>query len=208
MKSVSIIDYGCGNILSIKRAVEFIGFKAELTSDSESILKSDSIILPGVGAFGNAINLLKKKKLINVIKNFSLNEKKPLLGICLGMQLLLSKSFEFGEHSGLNLIPGEVIKLSLKDKKNKIPHIGWKSVFFKEKNIIFDKKFDKKEFYFVHSFVVQTKDINNTIATCKYYERNIASVIKLNNILGCQFHPEKSRENGLEFLKSFCSSNF
>ena len=81
-----------------------------------------------------------------MIKNFSLNEKKPLLGICLGMQLLLSKSFEFGEHSGLNLIPGEVIKLSFKDKKNKIPHIGWKSVFFKEKNIIFDKKFDKKNF--------------------------------------------------------------
>lgn len=208
MKIVSIVDYGCGNILSIKRAVEYVGFKAELTSSPEKILKSTSLILPGVGAFGNAINLLKKKKLINVIKQFALNDKKPIMGICLGMQLLLSKSFEFGEHEGLDLIAGEVKKLSFKDKNKKIPHIGWKNILFKEKNNTFGSDFHKKEFYFVHSFEVKTKDPNNTIATCEYYEKKIASIINHKNIIGCQFHPEKSRGSGLDFLKKFCSSKF
>lgn len=208
MKLVSIIDYGCGNILSIKRAVESFGFKAELTNNYEKILKSSSLILPGVGAFGNAINLLEKKNLIKVIKQFALIEKKPILGICLGMQLLLSKSFEFGEHVGLDLIPGEVVKLSFKDKNKKIPHIGWKKILFKEKNFFFEKSFNINKFYFVHSFEVKTKDPNNTIATCEYYEKKIASVINYKNIIGCQFHPEKSREGGLEFLKKFCDSNY
>ena len=206
MNLVSIIDYGCGNILSIKRAVEAVGFRAELTNDPKKITKSTSLILPGVGAFGNAINLLKKKNLIDVIKKFALKEKKPILGICLGMQLLLSKSFEFGEHEGLDLIPGEVVKLTFDDKNKKIPHIGWKSVLFKEKKL--GSEFNGKKFYFVHSFLAKTKDLTNTIATCEYYEKNITSIIKYKNILGCQFHPEKSRNNVLEFLKRFCSSNF
>ena len=207
MGKIVIVDYGCGNILSLKRALKFVGFEPELTNDKNKILKANSVILPGVGAFGNAMQLLNKKGLVSVLKDYANKEKKPLLGICLGMQILLSKGFEFGENKGLDLIPGVVDRIKLKDQNNKIPHIGWNKIFIDQKNhSLFD--FDSEKFYFVHSFIAITKKLDNTLAKTEYGGVKLPAIIKMKNIIGCQFHPEKSRSIGLEFLKNFCMNKF
>ena len=209
MRKITIIDYGCGNILNLVRAIKFLGYKIEVTSDKEKIIKSSHVIFPGVGAFGNAMQLLKKYDLPKIIIEYT-NLKKPILGICLGMQLLLTKSEEFGIHSGLDLIEGNVIKIP-SDKNNiiKIPHTGWNEIYRSDNKKIWQNKILKNilvgtNFYFVHSFIGLTKDINSTSAFCNYSGINIPAVISKNNIFGCQFHPEKSGENGLTILKNFC----
>ena len=129
MKTITIIDYGCGNILNLVRAINFLGYKVEVTNDKKKILNSSHVILPGVGAFGNAMQQLKKYDLQNTIFEYT-KLNKPLFGICLGMQILLTKSYEFGKHEGLGLIKGEVLKISNKtDKKIKIPHVGWNEIY-------------------------------------------------------------------------------
>ena len=129
MKKITIVDYGCGNILNLIRAIKFMGYEAEATYDKKSILDSSNLILPGVGAFGNAMKKLKEYKLQNTILEYAKMDK-PLLGICLGMQLLLSESHEFGVHEGLGLIEGKVIKISNKKNKNiKVPHVGWNEIY-------------------------------------------------------------------------------
>lgn len=202
MKKISIVDYGCGNTLSILRALEEGGFSAKITSDKNYILNSDFVILPGVGAFKKAIDLLNNFNLIDTIQEYAIGKKRPLLGICLGMQLLLTKSFEMGEHNGLNLIKGIVKKLEPKKEIVKIPHINWSKIKLND-NLLDEinlKEFNDRYFYFVHSFISITEQKNNTISFCKYYDLEIPAIIKKNNILGCQFHPEKSGKNGLNFL--------
>lgn len=203
MKKIIIIDYGCGNIISLQRAINKIGFESLLSKKPEEISEATHLILPGVGAFGNAMKLLKKFKLDNaIIKHASKN--KPLLGICLGMQLLLSKSYEFGEHKGLDLIKGNVEKLtSQKTNQIKIPHIGWSTINFDKLSKNYEN-FDKKNFYFVHSYIANTIDPNDTIAFSKISNIKIPAVINHKNITGFQFHPEKSRETGLELINLFC----
>ena len=209
MKKIAIIDYGCGNILNLARAIKFLGYKVEITSDKKTILDSSHVILPGVGAFGNAIKQLEKYNLRNIILEYT-KSNKPLLGICLGMQILLTSSQEFGAHEGLDLINGKVIKISnKKNKAIKIPHIGWNEIYptkdkKKWENKILKNDLIGKSFYFVHSFVSITKNLNSTIAICDYSGISIPAVISKNNIFGCQFHPEKSGENGLNVLKNFC----
>ena len=209
MKKITIIDYGCGNILNLIRAIKFMGYEAEATHDKKSILDSSNLILPGVGAFGNAMKKLKEYKLQNTILEYAKMDK-PLLGICLGMQLLLSESHEFGVHEGLGLIEGKVIKISNKKNKNiKVPHVGWNEIYpnnnKKEwKNKVLKNFLIGKSFYFVHSFVCVTKNSNSTIAVCNYSGISIPAVVSVNNIFACQFHPEKSGDNGLIILKSFC----
>ena len=206
MKKISIVDYGCGNLLSIKRALEKIGHESEITDERKIILESDFLILPGVGAFENAMTLLKKKKLIEVLNEFVVDKKKRLLGICLGMQILLSKSYEMGNHKGLNFIKGEVVQIKKRTKNQmlKIPHIRWNKIF-SNKNSNQSEKLNFNlldlRYYFVHSFLAETKDSNYTLAYCKYYDVLVPSIVKYENILGCQFHPEKSGQNGLNFLK-------
>ena len=206
MKKIVIVDYDCGNLLSLKRGIEKIGLTSEISRDQNKILNSTHLILPGVGAFGNAMDLLKKFDLENIIKKYALEMKKPLLGICLGMQLMLSKSFEFGEHEGLGIINGKVIKINHStNSKIKVPNIGWSEIIIeKEKSF---ETFNNKSFYFVHSFISVTENKNETIAHCNYYDLKIPSIIKKNNVIGCQFHPEKSSKNGLRFLEYFCNSN-
>jgi glutamine amidotransferase len=204
MKKIIIIDYGCGNIVSLQRAIKKIGFESTLSNKQEKISDASHLILPGVGAFGNAMKLLKKFKLDQaIIKHASKN--KPLLGICLGMQLLLSKSYEFGEHKGLDLIKGNVEKLTSQTKNQiKIPHIGWSAINFNKLNKNY-KNFDKKTFYFVHSYIANTADPNDTIAFSKISNIKIPAVINHKNITGFQFHPEKSRETGLKLINLFCN---
>jgi len=208
-KKITIIDYGCGNILNLVRAINFIGYEAEVTHDKNKIINSSHVILPGVGAFGNAMEQIKKYELSNTILEYA-KSNKPLLGICLGMQILFTESYEFGIHKGLGLIEGKVIKISNeKNKEIKIPHIGWNEIYPKNnksewKNKILENSLIGKSFYFVHSFICLTKDINSTIAVCNYSDIYIPAVVVSNNIFGCQFHPEKSSDNGLAFLKFFC----
>ena len=208
-KKITIIDYGCGNILNLARAIKFLGYEADITHDKNKIINSSYVILPGVGAFGNAMKQIEKYNLHNAILEYA-KSNKPLLGICLGMQILLTVSYEFGVHKGLGLIEGKVIKISNeKNKEIKIPHMGWNEIYpnnnKKEwKNKILKNSSIGKSFYFVHSFVCITKDYDSTIAVCNYSDISIPAVVATGNVFGCQFHPEKSADNGLAVLKNFC----
>ena len=208
-KKIAIVDYGCGNILNLVRAIQFLGYEVEATHDNKKIINSSYVILPGVGAFGNAMKQIEKYNLRNTILEYAKSDK-PLLGICLGMQILLTVSYEFGTHKGLGLIEGEVIKISnAKSKEIKIPHIGWNELYpnngKKEwKNKILNNSLIGKSFYFIHSFVCLTKNPNSTIAVCNYSGISIPAIVSVGNIFGCQFHPEKSADSGLTILKNFC----
>ena len=200
---IAIIDYGVGNLFSLKSSLSHIGLDSVVTNDKNTIKNADKIILPGVGAFGDAIKKLKSSGMADLVCDEA-KKGKPILGICLGMQLLFEKSFEYGEYEGLGLIEGEIRPIADDVAEDvKIPHMGWNSLSFgNEKNEIF-KYLNEGDFvYFVHSFY-GTKCKESTIATSEYGTCLTAAVAK-GNVYGCQFHPEKSGETGLSILKAFC----
>ena len=199
---IAIVDYGVGNLFSLKSSFERIGAETVVTSDEESIRKADKIILPGVGAFEDACKKLKESGLDKVL--ISEAEKgKPLMGICLGMQLLFERSFEYGCHDGLGLLKGDVVPIrGYVDGNLKIPHIGWNSLYFTKNNPLLKYCKDGDFVYFVHSYYAECKE-DCVIATTEYDKPLTASVAK-GNIFGCQFHPEKSGEVGLNILRAFC----
>jgi imidazole glycerol-phosphate synthase subunit HisH len=209
---VTVIDYGVGNLLSVQRGLEHCGAEVTLTSDAEQILSASRIVLPGVGAFQNGMQALEQFGLIEVIQEVA-NRKIPLLGICLGMQLLLTESEEFGLTKGLALIPGRVIPvptLALNGETQKIPHIGWSSLQYS--NI--EKKWDGSVLhdnqpgsaaYFVHSFMAIPDLGEHRVADCIYGGHRVPAVLACNQISGCQFHPEKSGEVGIKVLRRFIS---
>jgi glutamine amidotransferase len=209
---VVVIDYGVGNLLSVQHSLEYCGAEVILTADHEKILTAKRAILPGVGAFANAMQSLKDLNLIETIQELA-QRKIPLLGICLGMQLLFDESDEFGITVGLGLIPGRVIPVPNKDvfnKIQKIPHIGWTSLTHSNnldcwKNTILQDNFEDESVYFVHSFMALPNDPSHRIADCFYGGHKIASVVRRDQITGCQFHPEKSGEAGLKVLRKFIS---
>ena len=199
--TVAIIDYDMGNIKSIENAINHIGdFNIIITDDSKSILQADIIILPGVGAFPDAMHKLKERNLINVLKRAVITNKTPTLGICLGMQLLFDSSEEKVLTEGLGLIPGKVVYMQPKTNF-RVPHIGWNSLILSDHNSIFSFLDYDKDFYFVHSLYVQCED-RHILARFQYGDMMVASVNK-ENIVGMQFHPEKSQKNGLAVLRSF-----
>jgi glutamine amidotransferase len=211
MLNVTIVDYGVGNLFSVRKALEKCGANVVLSADPDVLLKSDRLVLPGVGAFGGAISELKRLGLIETIHNFAAS-RKPLLGICLGMQFLFDESEEFGLHAGLGLIPGRVIPIprtSSNGDKLKIPHIGWVSLNPSisknswEGTVLSNIKPDDCV-YFVHSFMAEPKNLSDELANCLYGGHSIAAVVKYKNIIGCQFHPEKSGKVGLSILQAFC----
>lgn len=209
---VTVIDYGVGNLLSVQRGLEQCGAHVTLTSDAEQILSASRIVLPGVGAFQNGMQALEQLGLIEVMQEIA-NRKIPLLGICLGMQLLLTESEEFGLTKGLGLIPGRVIPVpthTLNGETQKIPHIGWSSLQYS--NV--EKKWDGSVLhdnqpgsavYFVHSFMAIPDLGEHRVADCIYGGHRVPAVIARNQISGCQFHPEKSGEVGLKVLRKFIS---
>ena len=206
-KKVLIIDYGVGNILSIKNAIEFNGHNANVSKNPQEIENSTHIILPGVGAFPSAMKKLKDLELIKPIKNAVQNNSK-LLGICLGMQLLFSSSEEFENTDGLNLIPGEIIKINKfsQQKIIKLPNIGWRHCEIKKESTnieILKEITNKDEFYFVHSYMIHNFEENLVVTYSNYENIKIPAIIKFDNIYGCQFHPEKSGSKGLLILKNF-----
>lgn len=200
---VGIIDYGVGNLFSLRSSFAMIGKEAVVTADPQIIDKADRLILPGVGAFGDAALKLDSSGLSEIVKKET-SKGKPLMGICLGMQLLFEKSFEYGEHTGLGLIKGQVVPISnFIPEDYKIPHIGWNALKFTDKKCPIFKYTPEGSFvYFVHSFA-GTDCEKSLIATCEYGAELTACVAD-ENIIGCQFHPEKSGEIGLNILRAFC----
>ncbi|MBP0959878.1 MAG: imidazole glycerol phosphate synthase subunit HisH [Oscillospiraceae bacterium] len=195
---IAIIDYGAGNIFSVKNALDFIGVESKLTADKEEIRSADGIILPGVGAFPWAMTKLKESGLVDVIKEES--QKKPFLGICLGMQLLFDKGYEFEETEGLSLIKGTVNKMEEPDLS--IPHIGWNKLEVLNDCPLLSGLSENEYVYFVHSYKAECDD-KNISAFCEYGHRVPALVFDRKFVYGAQFHPEKSGDTGLKILKNF-----
>ena len=208
-KKITIIDYGAGNIRSIERAIDKIGYSTIITNDNKEIKKADSLILPGVGAFNKAMEKLCELDLIDVINSYC-KSGKPFLGICLGMQLLCSKSFEFGDTNGLNIIPGNVKNISSIKEFNvntKIPIIGWYEVENAKKSLT-SINIDNKSFYHIHSFYCDLDEKKDELFISNINGLNICTGINKDNIYGFQFHPEKSRIQGIELLNQFCDINY
>ena len=200
---VAIVDYGVGNLFSLKSSFDFIGVKAIFTSNPKDIEGADQIILPGVGAFEDAAKKIRDTKLDTLIKEEAALGK-PIMGICLGMQMLFEKSYEYGEHQGLSLINGEIVPIGdVVTSDLKIPHIGWNALNFSNKDSQLFKYIKDGDFvYFVHSYFAANCD-EAVIATAEY-GKPLTAAVENKNVFGCQFHPEKSGEVGLKILKAFC----
>ncbi|MDD6734741.1 MAG: imidazole glycerol phosphate synthase subunit HisH [Clostridiales bacterium] len=202
---VAIIDYGVGNLFSLKSSLDAIGVKAAVTGNPEEIENAEKIILPGVGAFGDAAEKLRQTGLDRIIKEEA-RSQKPILGICLGMQLLFEKSYEYGEHEGLGLIKGEIRPIAdVIPKGLKIPHIGWNALnLIRPENKLF-KYINKGDFvYFVHSYY--GADCSESIIATAEYGSELTAAVADGNVFGCQFHPEKSGRVGLNILRAFCET--
>lgn len=196
---IAVVDYGAGNLFSVVNALRFIGAKCVITSSAEELLRAEKLILPGVGAFPDAMRRLRETGLVEVIKSEA--QKKPLLGICLGMQMLFEESFELGETAGLGLIPGRVSFMQeAREQGLSIPHIGWNSLKKHEECAI---SFGEDHVYFVHSYAAHCPPEN--VAAYAEYGGMVPAVVfgRDNFAVGCQFHPEKSGEAGLRILESF-----
>ena len=198
--NIKIIDYGMGNIQSVKNAFELLNCNVEIIDEPSKISQADGIILPGVGAFGNAVNNLKERKIIDPLKEAVLENKIPLLGICLGMQLLADKSEERGNNNGLSFISGEIRKIPHKEGF-RLPHVGWNDVSIKQKKPLFKNIIDKGSFYFVHSYRFECDD-DFVVATTDYGQ-NINAVVQKDHIFGVQFHPERSQRKGFHLINNF-----
>ena len=199
---IAIIDYGVGNLFSLSSSLKAVGADAVITGEPELIKKADKLMLPGVGAFGDAMEKLKADGLDILIKEET-DKGKPLLGICLSMQLLFDKSYEFGEHKGLGLIKGEVVPMEGRIPQNlKIPHIGWNALKFNGDCPIFKNNKDGDFVYFVHSFYAD--GCNDSVTATTEYGITVTAAAANKNVFGCQFHPEKSGETGLKILSAFC----
>ena len=199
---IRIIDYGVGNLFSLKSSLRAIGIDADYTGNPAEIRKADKLILPGVGAFRDAREALRSIGLDRVVQEEA-GKGKPLMGICLGMQMLFDRSYEYGEYEGLGLIPGEIVPMEGRIPKDlPIPHIGWNELMLKQPSPLMKNTANGDYVYFVHSYYAETP-AEYVIATTDYGVEMTAAVQK-DNVSGCQFHPEKSSEVGLSILKAFC----
>jgi len=198
---VVIIDYKMGNLRSVQKAFEKIGCDAVVTNDIEIIKNASKIVLPGVGAFADGMKHLNELGLINVLNEEIIKNKKPFLGICLGMQLISNKSYENGETQGLAWIDAEVVKFDFTNKKLKVPHVGWNNTKFKNKNKLLNEVADNSDFYFVHSYYFKTDE--DVVTSTTEYGFEFVSSINKENIYAFQFHPEKSQTVGLKILENF-----
>jgi len=202
---IAIVDYGMGNVRSVLNALNFIDEEAVITADAHILDNASRIILPGVGAFGDAMTNLESRNLIDMLHRQVFEKGKPILGICLGMQLFATNSTEHGCHKGLGWFDAEVIQFELKDTSLKIPHMGWNEIEPQVEHPLF-AKLNKEHFvfYFVHSFHIVCSNPRNVVATCNYGYPFAAAVFR-ENLFAVQFHPEKSQDNGLQVLENFVS---
>jgi glutamine amidotransferase len=202
---IAIIDYGMGNLRSVQKGFEKLGFAAEVTADPRVLLEADKVVLPGVGAFPDCMRNLEHGGFVEPILRV-IREGRPFLGICLGLQLLFTESEEFGVHRGLDIIPGRVIRfpegMEEYGEELKVPHMGWNQLSFKRRPPVFAGLEEGTNCYFVHSFYVKPED-DGVVATTTTYGIEFCSSIWKENIVATQFHPEKSQEKGLAILKNF-----
>lgn len=214
---VAIVDYGMGNLFSVKHACDSVGMQADITSSKKEVSSADAVILPGVGAFGDAMATLRRLDLISVLQEVA-TSSKPFVGICLGMQLLMDRSYEFGHHQGLGIIKGSVIRFDntteTSGKLLKVPQVGWNRIYKVNKdskddswiNTMLEGLGDGEFMYFVHSFYVKPENLNLVLSTSQYGDIEFCSSMCNRNIFVCQFHPERSGPKGLRIyrnLKSF-----
>ena len=198
---IAIIDYGIGNLFSVVSSFKYIGAEAVVTSDPEVIKNADRILLPGVGAFEDAAKKLRETGLDKVILDEA-KAGKPILGICLGMQMLFEKSYEYGEHKGLSLLKGSVVPMQgAIDEKLQIPHIGYNALIFKKSHPLLKYIKEGDFVYFVHSYYAV--DCEDSLVAYAEYDKDITAIVAKGNVMGCQFHPEKSGEVGLNILRAF-----
>lgn len=206
--NIIIIDYGSGNLQSVFNALQLVKKPSDLVSISnnpEDLKSATHIILPGVGAFGDCISSLKAiDGMVGELQIQVLKNKKPFLGICVGMQLLADFGFEYGKHAGLGFVAGDVVEIDNQNNTLKVPHIGWNNVSIKKSHPILEGIKDGEHFYFVHSFYFVAKDQNDVLATVDYGSP-LTAIIAKENIIATQFHPEKSSDAGLKVLKNFIS---
>ncbi|MBQ8027881.1 MAG: imidazole glycerol phosphate synthase subunit HisH [Clostridia bacterium] len=200
---IAVVDYGVGNLFSLTCSLKTVGADIVVTGDKEAVLKADKIILPGVGAFSDAVKKLRNSGLDKIIIERA-KSGVPLMGICLGMQMLFEKSYEYGEHEGLGLLKGQVVSMEGRlPSELKIPHIGWNALHFTENETDLFKYIEENDcVYFVHSFYAENCE-DSVVATAEY-GKELTAAVQLKNIYGCQFHPEKSGDVGLKILKAFC----
>ncbi len=199
---IAILDYGVGNLFSLQSSLNYIGAESVITADPGVIARCQKLILPGVGAFGDAAAKLRATGLDRLLLQ-EVGQGKPLLGICLGMQLLFEKSYEYGQHRGLGLLPGEVVSMQGRmPAELKIPHIGWNALEIRQDSPLLKYSKPGDHVYFVHSFFVEGE--NPYAAAVTEYGRSVTALAQKDNVFGCQFHPEKSGRTGLDILKAFC----
>lgn len=197
---ITIVDYQMGNLRSVQKAVQRIGGQAMISSDPHEIANAQQLILPGVGAFGDAMAEINRRDLAGPIKDF-VQTGRPFLGICLGLQLLFDEGFEHGTHKGLGILPGDVVKFDLPEQY-KVPHMGWNTVRQTAPSRLLDDVADGSHFYFVHSYYVRPADPDVVALTCTY-EHDFCAMVSRDNLFATQFHPEKSQANGLNLLRTF-----
>lgn len=198
---IVIIDYNMGNLRSVQKAFEKVGCDAIISNDHEIIKSASKIVLPGVGSFKDGMKHLEELGLIDILNEEIIENKKQFLGVCLGMQLIAKKSYENGETNGLGWVDAEVVKFDFKDKKLKIPHVGWNNVLYKNDNILFKDIPNNSDYYFVHSYHFQTNE--NIVTSTTDYGFDFVSSLNKDNIYAFQFHPEKSQTAGLKIIENF-----
>ncbi len=201
---IGIIDYGVGNLFSLRSSFESLGQKVFVSGDEAELVKADRLVLPGVGAFGDAATKLQQSGLDRFVCHQA-GSGKPLLGICLGMQMLFDKSYEYGEHQGLGLLRGQVVSMAGRLPQNlKIPHMGWNQLLFRNPDSVLLSGIREGDYvYFIHSYFADGCD--DSLAAVTDYGKMLTAVVEKDNVFGCQFHPEKSGEIGLKILNAFCN---
>lgn len=207
MKNTGIIDYGMGNIASVANALDHLGVSKGVVAHPDQLNEYERLILPGVGAFPMAMEELHKRGFVEPLDHIVKNGEKPVIGLCLGMQLLFDGSDEFGFHKGLGWIKGHVASLETEGVKFPVPHMGWNdATILQPSPLISDDMGTSPDFYFVHSFFCKAENRGEVVATVSYgVEMDV--IVQKGRLFGCQFHPEKSQKNGLQLLKNFCSFN-
>lgn len=203
---VGVIDYGLGNLRSVAGAVEKLGHEALISSDIEKLRHTERLILPGVGAFGDGMANLRRMRLIDPLTELVRNDRKPILGICLGAQLMASDSQEFGHHEGLSWVQASVVRLQPADKTLRVPHVGWNDLSQVGKSLLFEGVPEDALFYYVHSFMIVCARDEIVIGECDY-GGPFTAAFQDGNVFGTQFHPEKSQLHGLTLLRNFLESS-